>query len=65
MLRIPRTEHVSSDGVLEKIQTKRLLILNIRKKQMKFLEHILGKVGLKTLILTGQFEVKSDRGKSM
>lgn len=46
------TEHVSSNKVLEKIKTKRKLILKIRKWQLKFLGHLTRKEDLKNLMLT-------------
>ncbi len=44
------------------MQTKRRLILNIRKRQLKFLGHIMRKEGLENLILTGRIEGKRDKG---
>lgn len=37
------TEDLSSDEVLKKMKTKRRLILNIRKKELKFRKHIIKK----------------------
>lgn len=48
---------------LEKMETKKTLILNIRKRELNFLGHIIRKVGLENLILTGQIGSKRDRGK--
>lgn len=42
---------MSNDKVLEKIETKKTL--NIWKRQLKFLEHIIRKDGSENLILTG------------
>ncbi len=52
---------MSNDKVLEKMETKRKLILNIKKRQVKFLGHIMRKEGLENLILTGQIEGKRER----
>lgn len=38
------------------METKRALILNTRKTQLKFLAHIMRKESLENLILTGQIE---------
>ena len=63
MLRISWTQHVSNYEVLRRMQTKRRLMLDIRKRQLKFLGHIMRKKGLKNLILTGRIEEGRDRGK--
>lgn len=44
------------------METKRTLILNIRKRQLKILGHIMRKEGLENLILTGHTEGKRDSG---
>lgn len=65
MLRIPWIEHVSSDKILEKMVTRRKLILNTRKRELKYQEHIMRKKGLENLILTGQIEGKEERRKTV
>lgn len=37
ILRIPLTEHVSNDVVVERMKTKKKLKLNIRMRKLKFL----------------------------
>ncbi|MGX9987587.1 reverse transcriptase domain-containing protein [Soonwooa purpurea] len=63
MLRISWTQHVSNYEVLRRMQTKRRLMLDIRKRQLKFLGHVMRKEGLENLILTGRIEGGRDRGK--
>lgn len=59
MLRIAWSEPVSHDEVLEMMQTRRKLILNIKKSQLKFLGHV-RKEGLENPILTGWIVGKRD-----
>ena len=63
MLRISWTQHVSNYEVLRRMQTRRRLMLDIRKRQLKFLGHIMRKEGLENLILTGLIEGGRDRGE--
>ena len=63
MLRISWTQHVSNYEGLRRMQTRRKLKLDIRKRQLKFLGHIMRKEGLENLILTGRIEGGRDRGK--
>lgn len=37
------TKHVTNEKVLKKLETKKLLILRIRKSELKHLEHIMRK----------------------
>lgn len=52
-----------NDVVLEKTETKRTFIRNIRKTQLKILERIMRKDGVENEILTGKSESKVDRRK--
>lgn len=61
---LPWTEHVSNSNVLEKMKTKRKLILNIKKRWLRFLGHIMNYMeGLENLILIAQIECKRDKGR--
>lgn len=51
--RITWTEHMSNEEVIMKTVTRKTLILKIRKGQVKFLGHIMRKVGLENIIFTG------------
>lgn len=52
MLRLSWTERVRNNEVSEKLQTRKRLTLNNRKRQLKFLGYIMRKGGLENLILT-------------
>lgn len=49
MLRMPWTEHMSNKELLKTIETKWTPILNIRKRQLKFLWRIMKKRELEKL----------------
>lgn len=51
-LRIPRTELVSNDKVLKKVQPKRLHIFRNRKRQSTSLGHMMEKEDLENVTLT-------------
>lgn len=62
--RIPNilcTEHESNDKVFGKVENKWKLMLNISKKQVRFLGHVVRKECLKNLILTGRIVSKEQR----
>lgn len=61
MLRIPWKDHISNEEVL--IWKKASYMLRLGKRQLRFLGHILRKVGWENLKLTGLIEIKSDRRK--
>lgn len=54
---------MSNFEVLEKIETERIITLNIRKNQLKFPRSIIRKEGLKHLALTEHIKGKGVRGK--
>lgn len=60
-MRIPWTKYARNDDVLEKTQRK--FILNIKKGHLTLLGRIMKRTSLENMILTGQIEGKSDRGK--
>src|ERR1041385_1911783 len=63
MLRIAWTEHASNVNVLRKAKAKRELVINIRKRQLKFLGHIMRKEDLEEIIVTGKIDGKRSRGR--
>lgn len=65
MLRELWAEQVSNDEVLEKLETKGTLILNIKKRHLKFLGHIIRKEDVENLILTGQRNTTHDLAKAL
>lgn len=56
MLKIPWTARVTNDEVLERMAMGRELMKSIRKRQMKFLGHIMRQNTLENLSLTGNLE---------
>ena len=63
MMKIPWTDKVRNEEVLKRAGTGRKLILEIRKKEMRFLGHLMRKDGLENLALTGKIEGKRSRGR--
>ena len=53
---------MSNGEGLRRTKTKRALLMIIRKRQLGFLEHIMGKNGLEELILTESVDGKRSRG---
>lgn len=52
MPRIPWSEHVSNDEDVEKMKPKKRGILNIKKRQWKFLSDLMRKKGIAYMIHT-------------
>ena len=63
MMRIPWTDKVRNEEVLQRAGTGMKLILEIRTKQMRFLGHVMRKDALENLTLTGKIEGKRSRGQ--
>ena len=63
MMRIPWTDKVRNEEVLQRAGAGMKLILEIRTKQMRFLGHLMRKDGLENLALTGKIEGKRSRGR--
>ena len=62
-MRIPWTDKVRNEEVLQRAGTGIKLILEIRTKHMRFLGHLMRKDGLENLVLTGKIEGKRSRGR--
>lgn len=54
---------MNTEEVLFKNERMLTLVLNIRKRELKFIQHIMRKEGFKNLTLTGPTKGKRDRGK--
>lgn len=52
LMKIPQTEHVGNEEVLRKLETQKTLVFRIRKRQLKFLRHIITKEGIENLTPT-------------
>ena len=63
MLKISWTEHMKNEEVLRKAGAERSLIKTIRKRQLKFLGHIMRKEGLGNQCLTGCIKGTRSRGR--
>ena len=63
MLRIPWTAKVTNQEVLNRANSSRSLIQEIRGRQLSFLGHILRRREIEHLSLTGKFEGRRARGR--
>lgn len=57
-------EHMNKEGDLNEMETKSMLILNIWRKHLKFLENVMKKSVLEYLTLVNNIEVKCEREKN-
>ena len=63
MLKIPWTARRTNEEVLEMVGEKRHLLMEVRKRQLKFFGHIMRREGLENIIITGMVEGKRGRGR--
>ena len=63
MLRIPWTDHITNEEVLRRAKCQRKLILNIRRRQLLFLGHVIRKEELEELVLSGKIVGKRGKGR--
>ncbi|GFR63281.1 endonuclease-reverse transcriptase [Elysia marginata] len=63
MLRVPWTARKTNEEVLKETETTRSFINRIRRRQAKFVGHIMRREGLENLITTGRMEGKKSRGR--
>ena len=63
MMRVSWTERMTNEEVLERAGTKRCLLRAIRKRQLKFLGHVIRKEELEHLCVTGKISGKRSRGR--
>ena len=63
MMRIPWTAKKTNEEVLTEAQTKRQLVTKIRKRQAKFVGHVIRRNQLEHLVTTGKFDGKKGRGR--
>ena len=62
-MRIPWTDKLTNEEVLQRAEVERKLIGEIRTRQMRFLGHVIRKDGLENLALTRKIEGKRGRGR--
>ncbi|GFR70818.1 RNA-directed DNA polymerase from mobile element jockey [Elysia marginata] len=63
MMRIPWTAKKTNEEILTEAQTTRQLMTKIRKRQAKFVSHVIRRNQLEHLVTTGKFDGKRGRGR--
>ena len=63
MMRIPWTAKKTNEEILTEAQTTRQLMTKIRKRQAKFVGHVIRRNQLEHLVTTGKFDGKRGRGR--
>ena len=63
IMRIPWTAKKTNEEVLTEAQTTRQLMTKIRKRQAKFVGHVIRRNQLEHLVTTGKFDGKRGRGR--
>jgi len=62
MMKIPWTDMVKNEDVLERVKEQRQIIKRITEKQMRFLGHIAREDNLEKLVLDGKIDGSRSRG---
>ncbi len=63
ILKIPWTERRTNAEVLRQMGTERELMMTIRKRQMRFLGHVMRRNEMESVVLTGMVEGRRARGR--
>ena len=63
LIRIPWTQKKTNEEVLSKILEKRMIVNEIRKRQLRFVGHIKRENGLESMCLEGKIERSKGRGR--
>ncbi|GFN76223.1 endonuclease-reverse transcriptase [Plakobranchus ocellatus] len=63
MLRVPWTARKTNEEVLKETESTRSLMNRIRRRQAKFVGHIMRREGLENFVTTGRMEGKKSRGR--
>jgi hypothetical protein len=63
MLKVPWTDKITNENILKQINEKRKTIKELRKKQSRFIGHILRKGKLENIVTTGKINGRKDRGR--
>ena len=61
MIRISRVKKISSERVLDMVGMERSVLVAIRRRQLKFVGHVVRKGGLEKLVLEGKISGKRQR----
>ena len=56
-------DKVSNERVLRRVKVNRMVVIEIRKRQLQFLDHVMRKDDLENLSMTGKIEGKTSRGR--
>ena len=60
-MRISWVKQLSNEKVLQMVKMERSMLKTIRKRQLKFVGHVVRKNGLEKLVLEGKIEGKKTR----
>ena len=60
--KIPWTARITNNQVLERMGTTRELMTHIRRRQMKFLGHVMRREKIESVVMTGRIDGTRDRG---
>ena len=63
MLRIPWTERITNEVVLQRAGAERELMRTIRRRQMRFLGHVMRQKQLERVCVTGKVDGRRGRGR--
>eukprot|EP00795_Rhopilema_esculentum_P000561 gene561-biopygen7121 len=63
MCRIPWTDMVSNEKVLDKVKEKIMLLTTVFQRQLRFAGHVVREDGLEKLVLEGKIEDVNARGR--
>ena len=63
VLRVPWTAKKTNEEVLREMETDRELMTTIRKRQLRFLGHIMRREGLEEVVMMGMVKGRRARGK--
>ena len=63
MMRLSWLKKISNERVLYMVGTERSLLVTSRKRQLRFVGHVVRKGGLEKLGLEGKINVKRQRGR--
>ena len=63
MWKIPWAARITNNEVLERIGSTRELMTHIRRRQMKFLGHVMRREKNESVVMTGRVDGTRDRGR--
>ena len=65
MIRISWLKKISNERVLDMVGIERSLLVAIRKRQLKFVGHVVRNEGLEKLVLEGKINGKRQQGRQL